>query len=291
MDRGLSTSSVRSGLSKLIKLNKLSICDPEECDIDDTVLFIHRTLKFVPDPAHKEQANKVKTGGINVPTQKEGMDCTHTMTLHGTEGWRDKVNSVSVKTHYPAVTPNAQVEGFTRGVSHVVHTVRNPFDNIASRFLGSKRRFQERFDELVEARKRNTTTEEFSEFLDAELVLYAKFHEYWLERRTTDAKKGIPTLYTRYESMCHNTKDVVAAIAQFGGWEIQWESFICELEMAPCTAASEGFPQHISLYTPEQIKLVFERTGHLIETFGYEFDPATQKVALETPQIPMCNSA
>lgn len=104
---------------------------------------------------------------------------------------------IMVKTHYPQIG-DSKVEKFTlNSVTRVIHIVRNPFDNIASRFLGNQRQHQSRFDDLVEARKKGQTTKPFKKFLDLELDRIKKFHSYWFERRLSDAERGVPTLYVR----------------------------------------------------------------------------------------------
>ena len=119
---------------------------------------------------------------------------------------------------------------------------------------------------------------------------YVKFHEYWLARRTVDAARGISTFYTRYESMCINTKEVVMAVTRFGGWKMQQASFKCALDSQPCSVPSaESFPQHIDLFNDKQIDNILAKTAHLSVVFGYQFDLMTNKLKLVTPQIPMCN--
>ena len=204
-------------------------------------------------------------------------------------------SSVSVKSHYPSATPQESVKNWTEHVSKVVHTVRNPFDNIASRFLGNAKAagplFTKRFKALESARKRNQTTPEFVKFVAAQVHEYVSFHEYWLGRRTSDAAKGISTLYTRYESMCENTKEVVTAITKFGGWKMQANSFRCVLDSQPCSVRGADFPQHIQLFNDRQIDNILAKTAHLSVLFGYQFDLTTSKMRLVAPQIPMCNGA
>jgi hypothetical protein len=88
------------------------------------------------------------------------------------------------------------VEDFTlKSISRVIHIIRNPFDNIASRFLGNQRQHVERFNALVEARKKGQTTGAFSRFIEGELERLKEFHNYWFERRLSDSERGVSTLY------------------------------------------------------------------------------------------------
>mmetsp|Transcript_19187 Transcript_19187/g.57036 ORF Transcript_19187/g.57036 Transcript_19187/m.57036 type:complete len:453 (-) Transcript_19187:175-1533(-) len=291
LDRGLATKPQKLGMKVLTDLIEYARCADDDCTDQEIATFLHRELHYVPDKGNGEVADERTLSGINAkPTHKAGLDCLQFITALNEKGsWRKTPHSVTVKSHYPETAGTTAVEQFTERVTRVVHTVRNPFDNIASRFLGNHHRNEERFNALEKARLRNRTTDAFANFLPGEVDKYREFHEYWLERRVSDAAVGIPTMYARYESLCHNTKDVVAAIAQFAAFDIQWPSFQCELEMSPCSVGAGGFPQHLHLYTDEQIDYVLRETAHLIEPFGYRFDHASKRMLLGTPSIPMCN--
>jgi len=292
MDRGLFTNA--DNMEQLDQLVEFSECPSTRCAPRTVANFITRTLKLQPDPGISEVAEHYTGGGIN-PTPVPQVSCAELMTVSKGTEWHTVPSSVSVKSHYPAATPQESVKNWTEHVSKVVHTVRNPFDNIASRFLGNKKaqgqEFVKRFKALENARKRNQTTPEFVKFVAAEIRDYVTFHEYWLGRRTADAARGISTLYTRYESMCQNTREVVTAITKFGGWKMQGASFRCILDSQPCSVSGADFPQHIQLFNDKQIDTIIAKTAHLLVLFGYQFDLTTNTIRLVSPQIPMCNGA
>ena len=100
--------------------------------------------------------------------------------------------------------------------------------------MGENRRFKSRFNDLTRAVAKGHTTEAFVKFLAKDIEGYVEFHEYWLERRKADISKGTSTFYTRYESMCAHTEEVMTGMLRFGGWNITQPSFACTLDVIPC---------------------------------------------------------
>ena len=104
----------------------------------------------------------------------------------------------------------------------------------ASRYMGEGRKFKGRFNALTRAVAKGQTTEVFEKFLAKDIQGYVHFHEYWLERRKLDIANGTSTFYTRYESLCASTKEVMTSMLNFGGWNITQPSFACTLKEIPC---------------------------------------------------------
>jgi len=48
-------------------------------------------------------------------------------------------------------------------------------------------------------------------------------------------------------------------------------------------------PEHINMMTPKQIIRIYEGTKHLLDKFGYKFDPSTNILTFGDPTIPMMN--
>mmetsp|Transcript_19846 Transcript_19846/g.59291 ORF Transcript_19846/g.59291 Transcript_19846/m.59291 type:complete len:491 (+) Transcript_19846:159-1631(+) len=219
-------------------------------------------------------------------TVAEGMSCSHLFTEHASN--EDKPwpyfpehPPIVVKSHYPQIGDSA-VETFTvQHVNRVIHIVRNPFDNIASRFLGNQRQHEERFAALIEARKRNQTTPAFKTFLDRELDRIAQFHNYWFERRLSDAERGVPTLYIRYEALCRDTPAVLRRMLAFAGYRELPESLACTLKEFQCHSANSSIPIHLDLFTDGQMRKI--RTVHeqILDAYGYVWQDDAKRLALE----------
>ena len=169
LDRGLFTNP--DNMDQLDQLVEFSECPVTRCAPRTVANFITRTLAIHPDPGNREITEVFVAGGIN-PTPHP-VSCVDEMTLaKSSNEWQTTPASVSVKSHYPAATPQEHVKNWTEHVSKVVHTVRNPFDNIASRYLGNAKSdpaFAKRFKALENARKRNQTTPDFVKFVANEV--------------------------------------------------------------------------------------------------------------------------
>eukprot|EP00040_Diaphanoeca_grandis_P028023 m.160846 g.160846 ORF g.160846 m.160846 type:complete len:535 (-) comp31202_c0_seq2:394-1998(-) len=289
MDRGLSTSSSMDtiGENQMYQMSTCKLCRSK------VNKYILATLKIAPDPFTKgDQANMRNFYGINekAVTAKNPTSCKeHFRFREDNPKWRQLLPPVLIKSHHPSITDNGKTEAFVDQVSHVIHLVRNPFDNLASRFLGTKHKFQVRWDELVAARDKGETTKAFADFIKNDIKEYIKFHQYWLDRRETDAKNGIPTLFTRYESLCESAATIVPEMVKFGGWNYTRESFACTLQESPCVADTLDLPNHAYIFTDEQKQFIIDASAPILQTYGYVFDK-TFKMTLSDVSIPMCNS-
>eukprot|EP00038_Savillea_parva_P003213 m.122426 g.122426 ORF g.122426 m.122426 type:complete len:504 (+) comp11106_c0_seq3:268-1779(+) len=192
---------------------------------------------------------------------------------------------IMVKTHHPQIG-DTKVESWTLDtVTRVIHIVRNPFDNIASRFLGNQRQHDARFNELVEARKKGQTTPAFSKFVNLELDRIKKFHDYWFDRRLSDAERGVPTLYIRYEVMCRDTPAVLRRMLDFSGYVELPESFACTLEEYKCHASNATTPIHLDMFTEGQIAKVLDTQARSLDSYGYTWNKETNTFDLEDRPI------
>eukprot|EP00041_Stephanoeca_diplocostata_P035974 m.1291056 g.1291056 ORF g.1291056 m.1291056 type:complete len:468 (+) comp24784_c0_seq40:655-2058(+) len=173
-----------------------------------------------------------------------------------------------VKTHYPQIG-DTKVEEFTHNVHKKIHIIRNPFDNIASRFLGNQRQHEDRFNALVEARKDGKTTQDFTKFLNLEIDRLKDFHNYWSERRLSDAERGVQTLFVRYEVLCLNTTRVFKRMLDFAGFNAKPNLLQCTLDSLQCHSSTVPFPVHIDLFTEKQIQLVLKENQKILQMYGY----------------------
>ena len=161
-----------------------------------------------------------------------------------------------VKTHYPQIG-GAAVKQFTRLTTRHIHIVRNPFDNIASRYFGSHSLHQSRFDSLLGARALgpNSTTPEFSMFVQKEVAKYRGFYTYWLKRAAE--LNAVPFFFTWYESLCNHTAVVLHKMLHFSGFDVDRDRLACTVAEQPCIASSTPnntvrWPSHAALFTAEQ---------------------------------------
>lgn len=316
MDRGLATNRDMTAKA-LLRTEHYSTCPPNAvgCSDADVSAYIRDELKVVPDPGPSSTRGDAvairDVYGINGPAKfppaaaaagpAAGPGCQHHFLLRQRQpAWRDLLPPVLIKSHFPFAGDDAEPgsddalddeELFVRyAVSKVVRIARNPFDNLASRFLGNHRKFKHRWDALAKARTAdpNATTSDFEAFLKRELPGYLHFFQYWARRRETDAAQGIPTFVTRYESMCGNAGQIIDAMVRFGGWNVSDSAFRCTLAEAPCLADAESMPQHLAIYTQEQIERIWTATAPVLRPLGYAFDTATGKLQLIEPEIPIC---
>lgn len=183
------------GVSTLEEAGRLSVCP--DCEVKEyTRMYSKLKLGWVSNttvarPLYGIKGTAADTGACSeLFTEKD---------THEDQPWPYYPDHppIMVKTHFPQIGDN-KVEAFTlESVDRVVHIVRNPFDNIASRFLGNQRQHEDRFKDLVAARTKGQTTKAFSTFLELELGRLRTFHHYWFERRLSDAEHGVQTLYVR----------------------------------------------------------------------------------------------
>jgi len=289
MDRGISTSSSMSviGNNQMYQMSTCKLCTSKLSK------YILSTLKIAPDPFKKgDQADLRNFYGIAQKAvdenQNEHEGCKQHFKLRQKNPlWRRVIPPVLIKSHYPFIQ-DKDTENFIDQVNKIIHLVRNPFDNLASRFLGTKHKFQVRWDELVKARENGKTTKTFEDFLKHDIKEYITFHKYWLNRRESDAANGVPTLFTRYESLCAHTSEIVPEMVKFGGWNFTQESFTCTLNESPCVADQINLPNHAYIYTDEQKQFVINTAKPILEVFGYQFD-SEYKMSLIEPSVPMCN--
>ena len=82
-----------------------------------------------------------------------------------------------IKSHYPMIGENA-AKKITYFATKIIHLVRNPFDNLASRYMGENRKFKGRFNALTRAVAKGETTSVFENFLTKDIEGYVHFHEY-----------------------------------------------------------------------------------------------------------------
>ena len=50
-------------------------------------------------------------------------------------------------------------------------------------------------------------------------------------------------------------------MVRFGGWNVSDSAFRCTLAEAPCLADAESMPQHLAIYTQEQIERIWTATA------------------------------
>eukprot|EP00041_Stephanoeca_diplocostata_P017053 m.339238 g.339238 ORF g.339238 m.339238 type:complete len:472 (+) comp20579_c0_seq2:213-1628(+) len=290
LDHGHATILDDKGtFATLQKFTEYTTC--KTCHTQEISSYIRRVLGVRLDPGIRDYGEKVKIGGINDKVNTSNKHCVDTMTLAHTLNEHDLqsiVPPISVKSHYPVCDNQSIIGDFTQNVTKVIHLVRNPFDNIASRFLGHHHTYEKRWVQLQRAVARGENFPVFDTFVKQQTDDYVRFHEYWLTRRITDAAKGIPTFYTRYESLCDNTRNVALAMVTFGGWDVQMNSFECTLEELPCVVDGNTIPQHLNVYSEELRAYVVEHTKHIFKAFGYVFNNETKKMEYTTPEIPMC---
>lgn len=108
---------------------------------------------------------------------------------------------VLIKSHFPFIGEPG-VEEFTRKFNKIIHLTRNPFDNVASRFLGNSHKFQDRWDALLAARAKNKTTPVFDAFVKSDVKAYVRFHRYWLQRRVRQTSNRINFWTTSGRFLC-----------------------------------------------------------------------------------------
>ena len=76
---------------------------------------------------------------------------------------------IVLKSHAPTISHGDAVPNLLNSADVRIHTIRNAIDNIVSKFHGNPKAFSERkgtskgslWDDLVSARQRNETTEQF----------------------------------------------------------------------------------------------------------------------------------
>jgi len=283
----------------LLKIEELVQC--ASCAASTIGLYMQGALKIRFDRRPFEVAMGHKVPGIGQDNQdghrNVTQECAASFLAHkwmqaAGQAWPfgpDQFAPVMIKSHYPMIG-----EGDAKKISYfatkIIHLVRNPFDNMASRYMGEGRKFKGRFNALTRAVAKGNTTDVFERFLAKDIEGYVHFHEYWLERRNLDIVKGISTFYTRYESMCSSTKTVMTNMLKFGGWNITQPSFACTLNEIPCEYNLNEMPGHIDIFSDSQIDFIMSKTSHLLDAFGYVLDRTGKRprLTLAPPLIPMC---
>lgn len=262
------------GLTKLEEAEKMSTCF--DCsDLAMTQIFRQLGVSWL---ATNNKARPLF--GIN-GQQEEENSCAKTYTKFNEmagQNWPyyPRVPPVLIKTHYPQIG-DAKTEDFTKKVSKIVHIVRNPFDTIASRFLGNQRQHEERFARLKAARANDSTTSEFDEFVKREAERVNKFYNYWAERRLADAEIGIQTLYLRYEVLCERTSLVLDNLVDFIGYDLVESSHRCTLEKMGCHSKGD-FPTHVNLYTDDQVNYILKTQERFLKRHGYEWNAERHRI-------------
>jgi hypothetical protein len=91
---------------------------------------------------------------------------------HAWPGGPNGFAPVLIKSHYPMIGDDA-TEHFTKNVvTKVIHFVRNPFDNLASRYMGENRKYEGRYNALNRAVAKGETTAVFQKFLEKDIDGY-----------------------------------------------------------------------------------------------------------------------
>lgn len=292
MDRGLATTQ----MEMLGRAFQMSTC--KSCPDKAIAAYIRHDLNVVPDSNRKgNQAELREIYGINhqeaaapatATAENDACAALYNMRTRVPQ-WESLRPPVLIKSHFPFIGEPG-VEEFTRKFNKIIHLTRNPFDNLASRFLGNSHKFQDRWDALLAARAMNRTTPVFDAFVKSDIKAYVRFHQYWLNRRTADAARGVSTIYVRYESLCANTDAITAAMIKFGGWDLTRDTLDCTLTESPCVADVDAMPNHISIYNDAQIQRVLTTAAAVLNQLGYVFGPqGGAKMRLAVPKLPMCN--
>eukprot|EP00039_Didymoeca_costata_P023526 m.7391 g.7391 ORF g.7391 m.7391 type:complete len:479 (-) comp3707_c0_seq1:44-1480(-) len=277
-------------LDKLNQAGVISMCPTEQCPTRELAKFL--SIRLGIEWAETDKI-KVIQGVRTIRNEVQGKHCADLFTAHKKNDhhpwpYYPDLPPVLVKSHYPQIG-DTQVEEFTKLASKIIHVVRNPFDNIASRYLGTQHAYIDRFQELEAARKDGKTTQEFAEFLEDEMEDYKEFHDYWHSRDMIDAENGISTLYVRYETLCQRTEEVLHGMVQFAGYKVMEDSIQCTLSAHPCLAANLTLPSHIDIFTVEQRKRVMEVHSPILKRYGYTINSDTWELTLSEPEKPMCN--
>ena len=215
-------------LPELFESTRLARCPVQECTDEQLGKF---SLKLGSVWTHRTQLKGVT--GIDGATSVT--DCKKEFTAF--KDFKDdpwpyypKFAPLLVKSHYPEKGhEEPEVDKFTRQVTRVIHIVRNPFDNLASQFMGNQGKNQQRYQRLLEKRSEGGTTKAFADFLKMATKRFAYYHNYWYSRQEEDAKRGVPTIWVRYETMCAETAPVIEALVSFSGFYAMTAAKECTL--------------------------------------------------------------
>lgn len=263
-----------SVLGRLVQLHRAT---PEEATDDQILAYLlaHNIVKPLakgPPGSTSSQAAGVK----EVATGTSPEHCSEEHAVKPSEVSLRSLPPIVIKTHAPTITHHDDVEvvKLLLDADIRVHTVRNPLDNIVSRFHGNRRAFNRRktkenwWPDLVAARERNETTKEFAEYAPATATKYTAHHHYWIRFA---AQHGLrhPSVFVRYESLCTDLNRTLPKLLQKMRFPIHQQRIECALRKYPCTAP-QTYPEHGRYYTLKQRAQVLIATRSISSIAGYD---------------------
>lgn len=276
-------------------------CDAATCDDESIRARLKLYVKPTANQTFAHVPHGIKPGDAEKP-QEAGASRKCSLAEQPQED-TSFMRPVMIKSHFPAVSgKNSDTTmQLMRGASRVLHLVRNPWDNIVSRFHGNGGVFKKvgsRYTSLEKLRKAGgdpeATTQVFDNYLTNQLSEYVRFHDFWISHMEHHRQNGggdtaTRVQYTRYEDLTDHVESIFPAMLDFAGFQTPAERVDCVLQTFPAHHKNGSLPEHVDMLTPKQITRIYEGTKHLLDMFGYKFDPSTKKLTFGDPTIPMAN--
>eukprot|EP00038_Savillea_parva_P015269 m.219596 g.219596 ORF g.219596 m.219596 type:complete len:404 (-) comp30549_c0_seq1:157-1368(-) len=199
---------------------------------------------------------------------------------------------IVIKSHFPTLLHDHKIVGrFLLDADVRLHTIRNPIDNIVSRFHGNPVTQEKRADtyrghwweNLLTALQQGKTTPEFNWYVGDMSNQYIMHHTYWFNFAKKHGRTH-PSVFVRYESMCNQLKTMLQQMLDQVNFVPDPERTACAIQTFPCEC--DNYPEHASFFNRPQRRRAIKVTQYVSDTAGYVWAD-NGSLAFKAAKIPM----